>query len=111
MVLKDAHPSILDWLREVWSGEFDWNDKNRTKLQKHGFTQAEVESCFSGDIILAGESVGEYGEPRLISYGQLADGRYMTVAWTPRQDTVRPISCRRSRNGEKKIYENTRRQL
>ena len=111
MVLKEATPSILDWLREVWSGEFDWDEQNFLKLHKHGFTQEEVESCFSGDIVLAVESVGEYGEARLVSYGQVPDGRYMTVAWTPRQDTIRPISCRRSRDAEKKVYEKTRRQL
>jgi uncharacterized protein len=108
VVLKDASLFILDWLREVWTGEFDWDEQNMAKLQKHGFSQQEVESCFSGDIVLAGESVGDYGEPRMVSYGRLTDGRYMTVAWTPRQDTIRPISCRRSRDGEKKVYENAR---
>jgi uncharacterized DUF497 family protein len=111
MVLKGATPSVLDWLQEVWSGEFDWDHQNLSKLQKHGFTQEEVESCFSGDIVLAGETIGDFGEPRLVSYGQLPDGRYMTVAWTPRLDTIRPISCRRSRDGEKKVYEKTRRKL
>ena len=111
MVLKDATSSILEWLREIWSGEFDWDEQNLGKLQKHGFKQEEVESCFSGDIVLAGESVGDFDEPRLVSYGQLPDGRYMTVAWTPRRDTIWPISCRRSRDGEKKIYENTRKQI
>jgi uncharacterized protein len=111
VVLKDATPSILEWLQEVWSGEFDWDEQNILKLQKHGFTQNEVESCFSVDIVLAGESDGEYGEPRFVSYGQLSDGRYMTVAWTPRQDSIRPISCRRSRDGEKKVYERSRRHI
>ena len=109
MVLKDTAPSALEWLREVWTGEFDWDEQNLSKLQKHGFTQEEVESCFSNDIVLAGESIGDFGEPRLVSYGLLRDGRYMTVAWTPRHDTIRPISCRRSRDGEKKVYEQTRR--
>ena len=107
--MRAADPSILHWLREVWSGEYDWDDRNLSKLKKHGFTQEEVESCFSNDIVLAGESVGDFGEPRLVSYGLLPDGRNMTVAWTPRQNAIRPISCRRSRDGEKKVYENTRR--
>ena len=104
--MKVATPQVIHWLLEVWSGEFDWDDQNLAKLQKHGFTQEEVESCFLGNIVLAGESIGDFGEPRLVSYGQLQDGRYMTVAWTPRQDAIRPISCRRSRDGEKKVYEN-----
>lgn len=108
MVLRNAPSSILVWLQEVWSGEFDWDEQNLNKLEKHGFAQDDVESCFVGDLVLAGESIGEYGEPRLVSYGRLADGRYMTVAWTPRQDTIRPISCRRSRDGEKKVFENAR---
>ncbi|MEI8028102.1 MAG: BrnT family toxin [Pseudomonadota bacterium] len=108
MVLRGAGPWILEWLREVWSGEFDWDEQNLSKLRKHGFTKEEVESCFSNDIVLAGESIGDFGESRLVSYGHLPDGRNMTVAWTPRQDTIRPISCRRSRDGEKKVYEDAR---
>ena len=106
MVLKVATPQLVKWLLETWSGEFDWDEQNLAKLPKHGFTQDEVESCFLGDFVLAGESVGDFGEPRLVIYGRLQDGRYMTVAWTPRQDSIRPISCRRSRDGEKKVYEN-----
>jgi uncharacterized DUF497 family protein len=111
MVLKEATPSVLQWLREIWSGEFDWDHQNLSKLPKHGFTQGEVESCFTGDIVLAGESIGDFGEPRLVSYGQLPDGRYMTIAWTARQNAIRPISCRKSRDGEKKVYEKTKRNL
>lgn len=109
MVLKDVSGSLLLWLREVWTGEFDWDEQNTQKLSKHGFTQEEVESCFRNDIIVAGETIGDFGEMRVVSYGRLADGRYMTVAWTPRLDCIRPISCRRSRDGEKRVYENAKR--
>ncbi len=43
MVLKDVSGSLLLWLREVWTGEFDWDEQNTQKLSKHGFTQEEVE--------------------------------------------------------------------
>lgn len=101
MLLQSA-PEILAWLMMGWSGEVEWDRHNLEKLSKHGFSREEVERVLTGDLYFAGEVLGDYGERRFVSYGKLADGRYMTIAWTPRGDKIRPISCRRSRDEEKK---------
>jgi uncharacterized DUF497 family protein len=111
VVLKIVDDSIIEWIREFWTGEFDWDQQNLLKLQKHGFLKEEVEECMSTEIVLAGETIGDFEERRVVSYGRLSDGRYMTVAWTPRLNAIRPISCRRSREGEKKVYEKARKGL
>jgi uncharacterized DUF497 family protein len=72
---------------------FDWDDGNRAKAQKHGVTLAEIE-----DAMLTG--------PRGARSGALADraavhrhraysrGRHVFIAFCRRAGRVRPISAR-----------------
>lgn len=104
MLLKEA-ADIVRWLCKSWSGFVDWDQYNLSKLEKHGFSKAEVEIVLAMDFVFAGEVVGESEERRFVLYGKLDDGRYMTIAWTIRGERLRPISCRRSRDAEKKQFD------
>ena len=103
MRLKAAE-DIVTWLRKDWMGNVDWDEHNLGKLTKHGFSRLEVEKALATDFIFAGEVVGEFEERRFVLYGKLSDGRHMTIAWTARGNSLRPISCRRSRDAEKRQF-------
>ena len=98
-------PDIVVWLNTEWSGQYEWDAGNTTKLAKHNFTTEQVEELFAEDFAFLGEAVDDkFNERRFVVCGQLQNLKYMTVAWTNRADKIRPISCRSARNGEKRSY-------
>lgn len=107
MQLKAAE-DVVKWLHRSWMGNVDWDEHNIGKLSKHGFSRTEVEEALADDFVFAGEVVGEFGERRFVLFGKISDGRHMTIAWTMRRNKLRPISCRRSRDAEKKRFEQCR---
>jgi len=96
-------PDIVEWFI-TWENSFEWDEANILKLKKHGFSKDDVEIACSYDFYFSGEVVGEWGERRFILYSILEDGRYITIVFTIKGLLFRPISCRRSRDGEKKKY-------
>ena len=107
MQLKAAE-DIVTWLRRSWTGNVDWDEHNLGKLSKHGFSRTEVEEALAVEFVFAGEVVGDFGERRFVLFGKLSDDRHMTIAWTVRENKLRPISCRRSRDAEKQQFEQSR---
>ncbi len=107
MQLKVAEDAIA-WLLRSWTGAVDWDQHNLAKLSKHGFSRVEVEEVLSLDFAFAGEVVGNFEERRFVLLGKLSDGRHMTIAWAMRGAKLRPISCRRSRDAEKRQFERSK---
>jgi uncharacterized DUF497 family protein len=99
------------WLSR-WSGEFDWDEGNRWKPEKHGLDAQRVEKLFDSFHFYAGRpspSPAEWGEERDVVY--LHDdlsGRHYTAAVTRRGDALRVVTCRRAWPKEIERYDRER---
>ena len=80
--------------------EFEWHEEKRNKnIQKHGFDFVDAVLLFQGPHLdRPAKTVGE--EARRIAIG-LIDTDYATVIYTLRGATIRLISLRSARNGER----------
>ena len=82
---------------------FEWDeDKRQRNLAKHGIDFAEAEAVFDGRPIV--EALSKYVEElRFLTTG-VVNGRFYTVVWTRRGNSIRLISARRARDGEDRAY-------
>ncbi|MGI9487771.1 MAG: BrnT family toxin [Geminicoccaceae bacterium] len=89
--------------------EFDWDEGNRAKCQKHGLSLTEIEQFFEQDLHLAPDQKHSKEERRFLAVGRSSKGRPMFVVFTLRQqdDTtlIRPISARYMHAREAKRYD------
>ena len=86
--------------------EFDWDQGNATKNEKHGLTPTDVESLLQHDFVLAGRiTEPAHEEPRWLLLGCSNGGRLLALVFTRRGDKLRPISCRSMRKNERKIHD------
>lgn len=82
---------------------FEWDEtKRRTNLEKHDMDFRDGHQLFDGRAVITGRSAFE-GEERWVTVG-LVNERYLTLVWTLRGTSIRIISLRRARNGEKRAY-------
>ncbi len=83
--------------------EFDQN-KSKTNKLKHGidFKKAQMLWEDSEKIIIPAKNLAE---PRYLLIGKIDEKHWSTI-YTIRDNKIRIISVRRSRNEEKEIYEN-----
>ena len=90
--------------------EFEWDDeKNRINEEKHLITFEEASAIFAGDVLTFIDDRFDYGETRLISFGELylADVEatvVIVVVHTERSGRVRIISARRASRKEREAY-------
>ncbi len=88
---------------------FDWDEGNRLKCQKHGVSQAAIESMFRGSIAVLPDPLHSKAEARFKAIGRSDDGRWIFVVFTLRtrrgRRLVRPISARHMHKKEVKHYE------
>jgi uncharacterized DUF497 family protein len=85
--------------------KFGWDPvKNVGNEAKHGLSLSSATAMWSGPIVTLPSK--NPIEPRQLAIG-IIEGRHWTVVFTLRGDVLRLISARRSREDEKKIYENT----
>jgi uncharacterized protein len=83
---------------------FEWDErKRRSNLDKHGLDFIDVESIFDRPHVLV-PAVYSGGEERFLVIGRL-EGRYVTVVFTFRSESVRVISFRRARHEERQKYQ------
>jgi uncharacterized DUF497 family protein len=83
-------------------GGFDWDEqKARSNLQKHRIDFDEASGVFYGSPLLRRSDRND--EERWIAVGE-SEGRFVTVVFTRRGDTIRIISARHARNEEKRTY-------
>ena len=70
---------------------FDWDDSNRSKCQKHGVSQAAIESVFSGSIAVLPDPLHSKSEERFKAIGKSDNGRWIFLVFTLRTRTRQAI--------------------
>jgi uncharacterized protein len=85
--------------------EFEWDErKNQLNKAKHGFDFAAAEKFFSSPVFERVDNRKDYGETRLIAFGEY-HGQVLVVAFTIRRATVyRIISMRKANKNEQTTY-------
>ncbi len=94
--------------RVVGPGDFDgfeWaEEKSERCYEERGFDFAYAARLFDGDFIEWEDRRRDWGEPRIISVGEV-EARILTVVWTPRGNLRRIISARPASRAEReKLY-------
>jgi uncharacterized DUF497 family protein len=89
---------------------FDWDDGNIGKnWLKHGVTDLECEEIFfNRPLIIASDEEHSETEVRHYALGQTERGRWLFVAFTVRNQLIRPISARDMTSRERRVYESTK---
>lgn len=94
---------------EVDGLEFDWDEGNREKCQKHGLSTDDIESLFQRPLSVFPDPEHSSEEERFIGVGKTDQERSVFVAFTLRRrgETVliRPISARYMHKKEIDHYE------
>jgi uncharacterized DUF497 family protein len=88
---------------------FDWDEGNRSKCQKHGVSEAAIESVFRRSIAVLPDPLHSKSEERFQAIGKSNDGRWIFLVFTLRRRRdkrlVRPISARFMHKKEVEHYE------
>jgi uncharacterized protein len=100
----------IEWsLFNAWDHSFDWDEHNLKKLAKHDVTQDEVESILESEVLFGGRIIPPehtvWREKRYIFLGKATSKKRLALIWTKRGSSMRPITCRRMRDDEKKKYD------
>ena len=82
--------------------EFDPAKRNAT-LQIRGLDMARAPDVFAGETLTVEDNRKDYGEPRYITIGFLAN-RMVILAWTQRGKVRRIISMRKANEREQAVY-------
>ena len=85
--------------------EFDWDDGNRAKAERHGASRAEIEHAMRTGARRAPDPVRSLTEQRFIAVGRTAAGRAVFIAFCWRGGRIRPISARYMHAREVAKYE------
>ena len=80
--------------------QFDWDDGNAAKCEKHGLTRAEIEYALSHDARFAADPDHSVTEQRFIAVSRTTEGRPVYIAFCWRDGKLRPISARYMHNKE-----------
>jgi uncharacterized protein len=81
-----------------------WDEaRRRATLRERGLDFADAEEMFEGRALTLDDNRRDYGEPRKITAGWLR-GRFVMIAWTPRDDGRRIISMRHGHADEEEYY-------
>jgi uncharacterized DUF497 family protein len=84
--------------------DFDWDPaKSASNEAKHGLSLAAASALWAGPVVVLPSK--HPGELRHLAIG-LIEGRHWTVVYSPRDDGLRLISARRSRDNEKALFKN-----
>lgn len=96
--------AVVYW--SVWPGSddfegFEWDDEKSTRCyEERGFDFDDAAQLFDGDFIEWEDRRRDWGEPRVVSVGEVA-GRILAVVWTLRQNLRRIISARPASKSER----------
>ena len=87
--------------------QFEWDPaKAAENLAKHGVSFEEAATVFRDTLSATGPDPDHsVGEERFVTFGVSTSGRLLIVAHTEHGDTIRIISARPAKSGERKIYE------
>ncbi len=83
----------------------EWDEEKSARCyEERGFDFAYAAKLFDGDFIEWEDRRRNWGEPRLVSVGEV-EGRILVVVWTPRRTLRRIISARpASRPERERLY-------
>ena len=70
--------------------EFDWDNGNAGKCEKHGLTLGEIEYALSHGPRFDGDPAHSLTEERFIAVSRTAEGRAVYIAFCWRDGKVRP---------------------
>lgn len=90
--------------------EFDWDEGNARKNDKHGVSTAEAEQVFFNEpLLVIADTKHSQGERRFHALGKTDEGRTLHIAFTLRNagERIRVISARDMHKKERIIYEQT----
>jgi hypothetical protein len=90
--------------------DFEWDDGNARKNDKHGVSTAEAEQVFFNEpLLLIADIKHSQGELRFHALGKTDEGRTLHVTFTLRNngERLRIISARDMHRKERTIYEKT----
>jgi uncharacterized DUF497 family protein len=91
--------------------DFDWDDGNRSKCQKHGVSVETVERIFCRGLTILPDDGHSLTEQRFRGIGYSEQGRALFVVFTIRRPRglvlIRPISARFMHRKEIEHYEKT----
>jgi uncharacterized DUF497 family protein len=80
------------------NSEFDWDQGNTAKCQKHGPSIPEIEAFFAGNPLVVEDYRHSIDEKRLIAVGMSRAGGMMFVGFTIRlrdgRQLIRPVTAR-----------------
>ena len=83
--------------------DFEWDERKRqSNLEKHGLDFFDVSEVFEAPHIVV-PSKFENIEERFLAVG-VCQGRFVTVVYTIRGESIRVISFRRARHAERQKY-------
>jgi uncharacterized protein len=87
--------------------EIEWDErKARSNLRKHKVSFPEAATALRDTMsVTSADPDHSVGEFRFITFGMSERGRVLVVAHTERGETLRIISARVAKKGERKIYE------
>ncbi len=89
--------------------EFDWDDGNRAKCQKHGVSPAQIEALFDRPVLVIPDEAHSQDERRLRAIGRTARGRSVFLVFAVRERggkrLIRPITARFMHRKEVRSYE------
>jgi len=81
-------------------------NKARSTLRKHKVSFEEAVTALSDPMAATGTDPDHsISEDRYVTFGVSERGRLLVVAHTEQGDTIRIISARMARKGERQIYE------
>ena len=82
---------------------FDWDDANIQHIARHRVTPEEAEQVFENSPMLV--SAHEHsGEDRLLCFGRTNRGRFLTVVYTERNDSIRVVTAYRMTRAQQRMY-------
>jgi len=85
-------------------GHFEWDPKkNRGNRQKHGIDFTDAVAIFGKPCVEGLDERFNYGEPRMIAYGQMGP-HVVCVVFCWREDRRRIITARKATRSESKFY-------
>ena len=86
---------------------FEWDPgKAAEDLAKHGVSFEEAATVFRDVLSATGANPDHsFDEERFVTFGISTRGRFLAIAHTDRDDTIRIISARPAAPSERKIYE------
>jgi uncharacterized DUF497 family protein len=83
---------------------YEWDEqKQLSNLEKHGLDFFDVSIVFESPYVKVPSS--HSNEERLLAIG-IFEGRFVTIVYTMRGETIRIISFRRARHEERDAYQN-----